>query len=185
MNNPAAYSPRATTQAPVRVARSIITFGFFCETKCKASARIILPSASVLSTSMLFPDEVTTISPGLIALPETIFSAEGMTPNKLTGSFALAAASTVPATTAAPDISAFISPILLAGLIEIPPASNVTPFPTNEKVLDFLEPLYSRIMNRGGLALPIPTAINPPIFLFLISFSLKTLTLTFVPLNLF
>jgi len=41
-----------------------------------------------------------------------------------------AIASTAPSTAAPPDMSNFISDILLAGLIEIPPVSKVTPLPT-------------------------------------------------------
>ena len=85
----------------------------------------------------------------------------------------------MPATTAAPDISAFISNIPCAGLTQYPPESKVTPLPTNAIFLlvsFFNLDLYSIMMNLGFALLPFPTASNPPIFLFLISFSSNTVT---------
>ena len=69
----------------------------------------------------------------------------------------------VPKTVADPHISYFISSILPAGLMEIPPASNVSPFPTN--TLGFSSPpfMYSRIINLGGSSVPNATPAKAPI----------------------
>ena len=69
-------------------------------------------------TSIVFPDAVLTTSLGLIASPLIIFSAAGITPRIFIGKFALDAANIVPATTAAPDISPFISSIPCQGLMQ-------------------------------------------------------------------
>ena len=134
------------------------------------------------------PEAVIIISPGLTDLPDNIFSADGITPKISTGKLDFAAAKIVPATTAAPDISAFISAILFEGFIEIPPESKVTPFPTSAifflfLFLFFTGEIYSSTIKRGGFSLPIPMAVKPPIFLFLISFSLKTVAFTFTLLK--
>ena len=108
---------------------------------------------------MVCPDKLVTISPGLVALPLGRFSTAGMIPIKLTGNCKSATADKVPNTAAAPHISNFISSISLAGLIEMPPESKVTPLPTKTTGISFfLPPRYSRIINRGGCSLPLATA---------------------------
>ncbi len=57
----------------------------------------------------------------------------------------------IPSTAAPPHMSYFISSILADGLIEIPPASKVSPLPTIATVGAFGSPQsYSRRMKRGG-----------------------------------
>ena len=69
----------------------------------------------------------------------------------------------VPITAAAPDISNFILSISAEGLIEMPPVSNVTPFPTRTMVPleDFAR--FSKMINCGGKLEPCETARTPPI----------------------
>ena len=70
-----------------------------------------------------------------------------------------AAAIITPITAAPPDISVFISSILSAGLMEIPPLSKVNPFPTKTMGASFfLLPAYSRMINFGSSLLPEATA---------------------------
>jgi hypothetical protein len=59
-------------------------------------------------------------------------------------------------------MSYFISSMFWAGLIEIPPLSNVTPFPTSTTGAP-VPPLYSSAMNRGSSALPCDTLSSAPI----------------------
>ena len=88
------------------------------------------PSASVLRTSMVWPDIEVTTSPGRCAVPLGMFSTRPMMPTALT--FALRSASSCirPTTQAAPAMSPFMSSMPAAGLIEMPPVSKVTPLPT-------------------------------------------------------
>ena len=78
------------------------------------------------------------ISPGFCALPSGIFSTKPTTPIALTFAFLLASDNIVPTTAAEPPISPIISSILLLGLIEMPPESKHTPFPTKQIGLAFL-----------------------------------------------
>ena len=66
-----------------------------------------------------------------------------------------------PSTAAPPDMSCFISSMFAAGLIEIPPESNVIPLPTNARVGRFFARAdfapffaapapYSSAISRGG-----------------------------------
>ena len=65
-----------------------------------------------------------TTSPGLLAVPDGIFSQSGVSAVTLIGSLSLAMASNAPLTVAAPPISAFINPIPAAGLMLIPPLES-------------------------------------------------------------
>ena len=101
--------------------------------------------------------EVTT-SPGLVARADGIFSAQTNKPTTFTLAFSLASVCIIPNTDAAPHISHFISSIAGLGLIEIPPVSNVIPFPTNTMgCLSFAPPLYSMVIILDGSSLPLPT----------------------------
>ena len=60
----------------------------------------------------------------------------------------------MPSTAAAPDMSNFISSMLSAGLMEMPPESNVTPFPTRHTGFVEARPRYSMVINRGSWADP-------------------------------
>ncbi len=81
--------------------------------------------------SIVTPLDARTTSPGRIARSDGMFSVAPTTAITLTGSSSLAIASTAPSTAAPPDMSNFISNILLAPLIEMPPVSNVTALPTS------------------------------------------------------
>src|SRR5882672_5659902 len=73
---PAAIGPSATTQAPVRVARSIASSrSGRVEAYDRASARTSRPSASVLRTSTVLPFMILRMSPGRRAPPPGMFSA--------------------------------------------------------------------------------------------------------------
>ena len=143
---------------PVRVARSMTSLGLkvFCAYH-KASASTRRPSASVLITSTVCPDMEETMSPGRWAVPEGMFSTRPQTPTTL--DLALRAASTRmrPMTTPAPPMAYFMSSMPLAGLIEIPPLSKVTPLPTRAigaLSLAFGAPLHCRTRSRGSTAEP-------------------------------
>ena len=74
------------------------------------------------------------MSPGFVAWPAGMFSVAGTTVTSLIGRPSRAIA-TVPSIAAAPpDMSIFISCILAAGLIEMPPVSKVTALPTMPSV---------------------------------------------------
>ena len=68
-----------------------------------------------------------TMSPGLTALLEVMFSQRGTSPTTLTGYSNWAIAITVATTQAAPPMSRFMAPIPAEGLMDIPPVSKVTP----------------------------------------------------------
>ena len=97
----------------------------------RQSASTIRPSASVLLTSIVTPVLARTMSPGLTEWPDGMFSVAPTIPATRTGSPSAAIAPTDSTTAAPPDMSNFISCIFAAGLIEIPPESNVTALPTN------------------------------------------------------
>ena len=89
------------------------------------------PSASVLSTSTVLPPRIVMTSDGRCAVPDGMFSARQSQPVTATGSSSCAAATTVLSTAAAPAMSDFIASMPAAGLIEMPPESNVMPLPTS------------------------------------------------------
>ena len=79
--------------------------------------------------SMVWPDIEVTISPGRCALPSGMFSTRPMAPTTLTFAFRAASACISPTTQAAPPMSPFMSSMLAAGLMEMPPVSKQTPLP--------------------------------------------------------
>ena len=82
-----------------------------------------------------------TTSPGLLALPDGIFSQSGVSAVTLIGSLSLAIASNAALTVAAPPISAFINPIPAAGLMLIPPLEN-----TNNN--NYLKKIKYQLLNK-------------------------------------
>ena len=70
------------------------------------------------------------MSPGLIARPPGMFSVAGTTPMTRIGAPSSAIARIAHATAAPPAMSSFIRSMPSAGLIEMPPVSNVMPLPT-------------------------------------------------------
>ena len=129
------------------------------------SASTRRPSASVLSTSMVWPDMLVTMSPGRCALPDGMFSTRPMRPTALTAALRVASASIRPATQAAPPMSPFMSSMPAAGLMEMPPVSKHTPLPTKHSGLARLDlaPCHCRTTTREGRTLPCPTASSAPI----------------------
>ena len=119
--------------APVSVARSTISFGL--KRSCAyqiTSASTRRPSASVLSTSIVWPDIDVTMSPGRCAFDEFMFSTRPISPTALTLALRPASARIRPVTQAAPAMSPFMSSMPAAGFIEMPPVSNVTPLPMKQ-----------------------------------------------------
>src|SRR5690625_2826581 len=108
---------------------------------------------------MVRPDLAVTISPGLLAVLLGMFSQAAIRP--MTGRLRpwRAMARKVPSTLAAPHMSYFISSILLAGLIEIPPESKVNPLPTSTMGAAslFSAGVYLSSINTGGWAEPLAT----------------------------
>src|SRR5665648_1025431 len=155
--------------------------GFSSTAAARPSARTKRPSASVLSTSTVFPPRWVITSDGRCALPDGMFSARQSHPVTLTGSSSAAAASTVCSTAAAPAMSSFIVTMPLAGLIDSPPESNVIPLPTiaTERLARAGAQL-SRT-RRGGRTEPCPTATRPPYPPATSALSSSTVTLTLVP----
>ena len=70
----------------------------------------------------------------MVAVPLGMFSVAGTQATTFNGRPSSAIAPTPSSTAAPPDMSIFISSIFGAGLIEIPPVSKVTAFPTRPRV---------------------------------------------------
>src|SRR5688500_401051 len=160
---PAILLPNAIMQAPVNVAISIIILGLYCLIpNANASASINLPSASVLITSTLFPLYILIMSLGLLEELEGIFSTAGIIPITLCFIFKADNDFMIAITLTPPHLSNFISSILSLGLIDIPPESNVTAFPTSKiGFSSFLVPSYFYTIILCVLILPPPTETIP------------------------
>ncbi len=85
----------------------------------------------MLITSIVWPDMLLTMSPGLVARPLGMFSQVGTTPTTFSLRPISAAALIAPNTLAAPVMSNFISSMPGGCLSEMPPLSKVTPLPTS------------------------------------------------------
>ncbi|MNE74324.1 hypothetical protein D3C80_1703980 [compost metagenome] len=84
---------------------------------------------------------VVTMSPGRVAPPLGMFSAQASRPTRLIGSCISSTARKVPSTLAAPHMSYFISSMPAPGLRLMPPVSKVMPLPTSTNGLSaFLPP---------------------------------------------
>ncbi len=118
---------------PVSVATSRMTSGFCSVARTSASARISRPSASVFWTSTVRPPYIVRTSPGLVASPDSMFSAIGAKVETFSGRPSCAIAKVACTTAAAPAMSHFIVPMLLAGLMLSPPESKVMPLPTRAR----------------------------------------------------
>ncbi len=117
----------------------------------------------MFSTSIVWPDIDVKTSPGLVAVPEGMFSQATTMPTTLTLSFISATARSVPNTLAAPHMSNFISSMVAPGLSEMPPVSNVMPLPTSTwGAAPLAPPLYFITISRGGCAEPLVTDRNEP-----------------------
>ena len=101
-------------------------------------------------------------SPGRWAVPLGMFSADGTQPVTRIGRASSAIALTAPMTAAAPAMSDFISSMLAAGLMEMPPVSKVMPLPTRARCRVAPSGAYSSRVSRGAWAEPWPTARMPP-----------------------
>ncbi len=93
-----------------------------------------------------------------------MFSTSPTTPTALTLALRPASAVSRPVTVAAPAISHFMSSMPAAGLMEIPPESNVTPLPIKASGASSLlaAPFQRRITVRGSFALPCATPSSAP-----------------------
>jgi hypothetical protein len=161
---PANAAPRAVTIPPVSVAMSTSRSAPSPIAWVMQSASTRRPSASVLLISIVVPSEAVTMSPGRMAWPEGMFSVAPTTPMTRTGRLSRAIAPTASMTAAPPDMSNFISAILAAGLIEMPPVSNVTALPIRPSTDPLASaPSYRRTMSAGSLWAPWATAPNAPI----------------------
>ena len=119
--------------------------------KHSASARISRPSASVFRTSIVFPFIARTTSPGRVASFPGMFSQAGTMPTTWTRGFRRATASIRPIVAQPPLLSYRILSMSSAGLIEMPPLSNVMPLPITHTVSwprRFLP--ASSTISRGG-----------------------------------
>ena len=109
-------------------------------------------------TSTVLPDALLRTSPGLMARPPGMFSAIGITPMTRIGAFNSAMAHMAHATAAPPAMSSFIRSMSAAGLIEMPPVSNVMPLPTSPSTGDAAAPAglvpYRHEARRVGAAAP-------------------------------
>jgi hypothetical protein len=117
--------------APVSVAVSRITEGCCSARKASASARMSRPSASVFSTSEVFPLRWRRTSPGRMAEPLGMFSEEGIAAITLIFGFSRAIARIAARIEAAPPMSHFIVSMPLASLMDRPPESKATPLPVS------------------------------------------------------
>ena len=159
---PAVRFPSATICAPVSVATSIIASGFSALAATRPSAMTRRPSASVLSTSTVLPPNMVMTSPGRVEPPPGMFSARHSHAVTLTGRPSSAMATMAWWIVAAPAMSLFMTCMLAAGLMEIPPVSNVMPLPTRARCLAALAGEYSTLTRRGPRSDPRPTPIRPP-----------------------
>ena len=113
---------------------------------------------------MVCPLMLVTTSPGLTARPSGMFSQLGISPTTLIAGLSSASARKTPSTLAAPHMSNFISSISAAGLIEMPPVSNVIPLPISTVgAFDLTAPSYRSTTNRSSCSEPLATAMNAPI----------------------
>ena len=126
------------------------------------SERTNRPSASVLRTSMVLPESVVMTSPGRCAFAAGMFSAMHVIPTTLPSYPVDASACIVPKTVADPPISYFISSMLAPGLSEIPPVSNVIPFPTRRGQRPGFSLFIAKMTMHGFRDEPMPTATRPP-----------------------
>src|SRR5205085_543782 len=163
-NMPAYSWPSEMIIAPVSVARSTIVSGLYLRcAQLIASHSTRRPSASVLITSIVWPDMDVTTSPGRCALPSGMFSTRPQMPTTFALAFRPAKVSIAPATAPAPPMSHFIASIPAAGLIEMPPVSKVTPLPTKTSGLPPASPPFQRIArSRAGCSEPSETPSRAP-----------------------
>ena len=99
-----------------------------------------------------------------------------MTPTTFFAKFRPAMAHIAPVTAAAPPISHFISSMPLAGFIEMPPVSKVTPFPTRAKGASSPPPFQFITTMKESRRLPCPTPKRAPIPSFSIAASSRIST---------
>ena len=109
-----------------------------------------------------------------------MFSLIGTMPRHRTGAPRRATASMAAMTAAPPDMSSFILSMFSAGLIEMPPVSNVMPLPMSPSVTPAIgfAGWYSRTSSRGGSWLPRVTPSSSPMFSASIRVSSSTSTLS-------
>ncbi|GIW19504.1 MAG: hypothetical protein KatS3mg064_2661 [Tepidiforma sp.] len=115
-------------------------------------------------TSIVRPFIARTTSPGFVAVPEGMFSVHGAMASTFSFAPSFASAHAAASTFAAPVMSAFIASMFAAGLMLIPPVSNVIPLPTSARSQPSPpRPRYPSRMSFGGSALPRATDSSDPI----------------------
>jgi hypothetical protein len=159
---PVMSSPSATMHAPVSVAVSMITCGFFSARYASESANTRRPSASVFSTSDVLPPRCVRMSPGFVAEPLGMFSLHGIAAITFTFGLSCAITRIVARIDAAPPMSSFIVSMFFASLIDRPPESNAMPLPVSAIGTERPPPRYVSSIMRGGFTLPAPTPRMPP-----------------------
>src|SRR6185312_12555518 len=130
-----------------------------------ASASTRRPSASVLMTSMVWPDIEVTTSPGRCALPSGMFSTRPRMPTALTFALRAASAYIAPTTAAEPPMSVTISSMPSGGFRLMPPVSKQTPLPMKAigAALALLAPFHWMTTSWLSRALPCPTPSVEPV----------------------
>mmetsp|Transcript_4514 Transcript_4514/g.8061 ORF Transcript_4514/g.8061 Transcript_4514/m.8061 type:complete len:261 (+) Transcript_4514:274-1056(+) len=131
VHTPQIFFPSETMHAPVNVDSSMmLSQPHSLSAKTNASASVSLPSASVLSTSIVLPLLAVRMSLGTIALALIMFSHAATTKWASTpGGWVSPTARAAPRTAAAPPQSNFMSSIMPV-LMLYPPVSKRSPLPT-------------------------------------------------------
>jgi len=119
------------------------------------------------------------MSPGRCALPSGMFSTRPMAPTTFARAFRAAKACMSPTTQAAPPMSPFMSSMLAAPLMEMPPVSKHTPLPMKATGCSPLLPPFHRMITvRPGRAEPWATPSSAPIPSLVIALTSSTSTMT-------
>ena len=137
----------------------------------------------MFSTSTVLPLAPRITSPGLSALLPGMFSTAATTPTTRIGASSRLSARIAVITAAPPAMSSFIRSIISAGLIEMPPVSNVTPLPTSPSTGPPVTPggVCDSVSRRAGSAEPRATPSISPISSFAIACSSWICTSSEVP----
>ena len=126
-----------------------------------------------------------TMSPGLLAWPEGMFSALAIMPTTLIGSFSVTMVCMAPRTDAAPHISNFISSMLSPGLRLMPPGIKGNALNPAGRRVDHraCHPCTPCVISFPSSAEPLETDRKEPMPSFSISFSPRTLVVSLVCLR--
>src|SRR5699024_3474524 len=152
---PAVMYPKPILHAPVNVAQSIIDVTPSCFAYVMQSPNTRRPSASVDIISTVCPFIIVMTSPGLYADPEGIFSTHPTTRRIFALGRNRPIASSTPIIVADPPMSFFNISRPDFDFNDMPPVSNVTPFPMRPIVsLESESPSYLTVTTYGSSTLP-------------------------------